>query len=81
MDNRDQMSKNKQSDLDRKTSSQTGKGKSDSSADFGQNKGRSDNLNEPNSRGSKSGSYDTSGKSKLGQTASKDNGPAGGSRR
>jgi hypothetical protein len=62
MENRDQMSKNKQSDMDRKTS-QIGKDKSDSSADFGKNTGRSDNLNEPNSRGSKSGGYDSSSKS------------------
>ena len=65
---RDQMSSDKQStsvdDMNRKTSSQSGKEKSDSSADFGQNIGRSDNLNEPNSRGSKSGSsgWDSSGK-------------------
>jgi hypothetical protein len=63
---RDQMSRNNQptsaGDLNRKTSPQIGKGKSDSSADFGQNKGRSDNLNEPNSRGSKSGGYDSSSK-------------------
>ena len=63
---RDQMSRNNQStsagDVNRKTSSQIGKDKSDSSADFGQNIGRSENLNEPNSRGSKSGSggYDSS---------------------
>lgn len=63
---RDQMSRNEQStsvgDVNRKTSSQIGKDKSDSSADFGQNIGRSENLNEPNSRGSKSGSggYDSS---------------------
>jgi hypothetical protein len=67
---RDQMSKNNQStsagDVNRKTSSQIGKEKSDSSADFGQNIGRSENLNEPNSRGSKSGSggYDSSQSSK-----------------
>jgi hypothetical protein len=83
MENRDQMSKNKQSDMDRKTSSQSGKDKSDSSADFGQNKGRSGNMNEPNSRGSKSGGYDTlsqsdrdldssSGNSKIGQPPIKD---------
>ena len=82
MENRDQMSKNKQSDMDSKTSPQSGKGKSDSSTDFGQNTGRS-NLNEPNSRGSKSGSYDSSsksdrdldsssGNSKVGQNAGKD---------
>src|SRR5436190_21081195 len=66
---RDQMSKNTQStpvgDVNRNTSSQMGKEKSDSSADFGQNIGRSENLNEPNSRGSKSGSegWDSSSKS------------------
>jgi hypothetical protein len=56
MDNRerDKMSKNTEStsagDVNRTTSSQIGKNKSDSSADFSQNIGRSDNLNEPNSR-------------------------------
>jgi hypothetical protein len=56
MDNRerDKMSKNTEStsagDVNRNTSSQIGKNKSDSSADFGQNIGRSENLNEPNSR-------------------------------
>jgi hypothetical protein len=65
---RDQMSKNTQStpagDVNRNTSSQSGKEKSDSSADFGQNIGRSENLNEPNSRGSNSGSsgWDNAGK-------------------
>jgi hypothetical protein len=51
---RDKMSKNTEStsagDVNRNTSSQIGKDKSDSSADFGQNIGRSENLNEPNSR-------------------------------
>jgi hypothetical protein len=51
---RDKMSKNTEStsagDVNRNTSSQIGKNKSDSSADFGQNIGRSENLNEPNSR-------------------------------
>jgi hypothetical protein len=56
MDNRerDKMSKNTEStsagDVNRNTSSQIGKDKSDSSADFGQKIGRSENLNEPNSR-------------------------------
>lgn len=56
MDNRerDKMSKNTEStsagDVNRNTSSQIGKNKSDSSADFGQNIGRTENLNEPNSR-------------------------------
>jgi hypothetical protein len=62
MDNRerDKMSKNTEStsagDVNRNTSSQIGKNKSDSSADFGQNIGRSENLNEPNSRTGNSGS-------------------------
>ena len=64
---RDQMGKNNQStsvgDVNRNTSSQIEKDKSDSSADFGQNKGRSDNLSEPNSRGSQSGGYSSSSKS------------------
>jgi hypothetical protein len=68
MDNRerDKMSRNTEStsagDVNRNTSSQIGKNKSDSSADFGQNIGRSENLNEPNSRTSNSGSsgYDSS---------------------
>jgi hypothetical protein len=50
---RDKMSR-KDSDVNRNTSSQIGKNKSDSSADFGQNTGRSENmkenLNEPISR-------------------------------
>jgi hypothetical protein len=88
MENRDQMNKNNQStgDVNSKTS-QIEKDKSDSSADFGKDMGRSDHMNEPNSRGSKSGGYDSSSKSdrdldksKMGQPASKDNGPAGGSR-
>ncbi|MEA2329230.1 MAG: hypothetical protein QOE68_4189 [Thermoanaerobaculia bacterium] len=57
---RDKMSRNTEStsagDVNRKTSSQIGKNKSDSSADFGQNIGRSENLNEPNSRTGNSGS-------------------------
>src|SRR4051794_2879602 len=58
---RDKMSKNTEStsagDVNRNTSSQIGKNKSDSSADFGQNIGRSENLNEPSSRtGSSAGS-------------------------
>src|SRR2546421_4416057 len=51
---RDKMSRNTKStsagDVNRNTSSQIGKNKSDSSADFGQNIGRSENLNEPSSR-------------------------------
>ena len=63
---RDQMSRNNQStsagNVNRNTSSQIGKEKSDSTAEFGQKVGRSENLNEPNSRGSRSGSsgYDSS---------------------
>ncbi|MEA2337933.1 MAG: hypothetical protein QOE82_1940 [Thermoanaerobaculia bacterium] len=63
---RDKMSKNTEStsagDVNRNTSSQIGKNKSDSSADFGQNIGRSENLNEPSSRTGNSGSsgYDSS---------------------
>src|SRR4051795_13665960 len=58
---RDKMSKNTEStsagDVNRNTSSQIGKNKSDSSTDFGQNIGRSENLNEPSSRtGSSAGS-------------------------
>jgi hypothetical protein len=57
---RDKISKNTEStsagDVNRNTSSQIGKSKSDSSADFGQNIGRSENLNEPNSRTGNSGS-------------------------
>jgi len=57
---RDKMSKSTEStsagDVNRNTSSQIGKNKSDSSADFGQNIGRSENLNEPNSRTGNSGS-------------------------
>jgi len=64
---RDKMSKNTGStsagDVNRNTSSQIGKNKSDSSVEFGQNVGRSENLNEPSSRtGNSSGSsgYDSS---------------------
>jgi hypothetical protein len=57
---RDKMSKNTEStsagDVNRNTSSQIGKNKSDSSADFGQKIGRSENLNEPSSRTGNSGS-------------------------
>lgn len=56
---RDKMSK-MDSDVNRNTSSQIGKNKSDSSADFGQNIGRSENmkenLNEPISRTGNRGS-------------------------
>lgn len=71
MDNRerDKVSKNTQptsgGDVNRNTSSQIGKSKSDSSADFGQNIGRSENLDEPNSRGnSGSSGYDSSSSSR-----------------
>jgi hypothetical protein len=74
---RDKVSKNTGStsagDINRNTSSQIGKNKSDSSADFGQNVGRSENLNEPSSRtGSSSGSsgYGSSGSSRSGSSSS-----------
>lgn len=62
MDNRERDKMSKDSDVNRNTSSQIGKNKSDSSADFGQNIGRSENLNEPNSRTGNRGSsgYDSS---------------------
>jgi hypothetical protein len=69
MDNRerDKMNSNTGSspgsgEVNRNSSSQIGKDKSDSSADFGQNIGKSEKLNEPNSRSSStSGSgYDKS---------------------
>jgi hypothetical protein len=66
---RDKMSRNTEStpagDVNRNTSSQIGKNKSDSSADFGQNIGRSENMNDPNSRTGNSGSsgYDSSSSS------------------
>jgi hypothetical protein len=57
---RDKMSRNTEStsagDVNRNTSSQIGKDKSDSSAGFDQKTGRTDNLNEPNSRTGNSGS-------------------------
>lgn len=58
---RDKMSKNTSStpagDVNRNTSSNIGKQQSDSSADFGQNIGRSENLeNEPSRRTGSSGS-------------------------
>jgi len=57
---RDKISKNTEptsaGDVNRNTSSQIGKNKSDSSADFGQNIGSGENLNEPNSRTGNSGS-------------------------
>jgi len=74
---RDKVSKNTGStsagDINRNTSSQIGKNKSDSSADFGQNVGRFENLNEPSSRtGSSSGSsgYGSSGSSRSGSSSS-----------
>lgn len=66
---RDKMSRNTESssagNVNRNTSSQIGKNKSDSSADFGQNIGRSENLKEPNSRTGKS-----SGSSGYGSSSS-----------
>jgi hypothetical protein len=51
---RDKMSKNTETtsagDVNRNTSSQIGKNKSDSSVDFGRKIGSSENMNEPNSR-------------------------------
>jgi hypothetical protein len=80
---RDQMSKNTQStpagDVNRNTSSQSGKEKSDSSADFGQNIGRTENLNEPNSRGSKSGSEGWDSSSKSGSSGGYDSSRSGSS--
>jgi len=74
---RDKMSKNTGStsagDVNRNTSSQIGKDKSDSSAEFGQNVGRSENLNEPSSRtGKSSGSsgYDSSSSSRSSGSSS-----------
>jgi len=57
MDNRerDKMKSNTSgSDVNRNTSSQLGKDKSDSSAEFDQNIGKSEKLNDPNSRSSSS---------------------------
>jgi hypothetical protein len=66
---RDKLSKNTGStsagDVNRKMESQIGKNKSDSSADFGQNIGRSEKLNEPGSRTDKS-----SGSSGYGSSSS-----------
>ena len=77
---RDKVSKNTGStsagDINRNTSSQIGKDKSDSSADFGQKVGRSENLNEPSSRtGNSSGSsgYGSSGSSRSGSSSSGSN--------
>jgi hypothetical protein len=65
MDNRerDKMKSNTSgSDVNRNTSSRIGKDKSDSSTGFGQNIGKSENLDkEPNSRGSSSSGYGSSG--------------------
>jgi hypothetical protein len=78
---RDQMTKNNQStgDMNSKTSSRIGKDKSDSSADFGKDMGRSDNMNEPNSRGSKSGGYDSSSKRDRDLDSSSKSGSSGNS--
>jgi hypothetical protein len=55
MDNRDKMKSNTSgSDVNRDRSSQIKRDKSDSSADFGQNTGKSEKLNDPNSRSSSS---------------------------
>jgi hypothetical protein len=75
MDNRerDKKSWNTEStsagDVNRNTSSQSGKDKSDSSADFGQDIGQSEKLNEPNSRNVNSGStgYDSSSNRQSGK--------------
>ena len=64
MDNRerDKMKNTSDSDVNRNSSSRIGKDKSDSSADFGQNIGKSENLNdEPNSRSGSSSGYGSSG--------------------
>ena len=73
---RDKMSKNTEStsagDVNRNTSSQIGKNKSDSTADFGQNVGRSENnMNEPSSRTGNSGSsgYGSSPSRSAGSTS------------
>jgi hypothetical protein len=72
---RDKMSKNTEStsagDVNRNTSSQIGKNKSDSSADFGQNIGRSESLNEPSGRTGNSGSsgYGSSPSRSAGSTS------------
>jgi hypothetical protein len=54
---RDKISRSPQSteagDVNRQTSSKVGKDKNDTSADFGQNIGRSENLNEPNQQSGK----------------------------
>jgi hypothetical protein len=67
---RDKMSRNSQStsvgDVDRNTSSQIGKGKSDSSAGFGPKIGKSENLKEPNGRGSDSSGYGSSSRGSSG---------------
>ena len=74
---RDKMSRNTEStsagDVNRNTSSQIGKNKSDSSADFGQNIGRSENLSEPGSRSrnsSGSSGYDSSSSSRSSDSSS-----------
>jgi len=73
---RDKMSRNTEStsagDVNRNTSSQIGKNKSDSSADFGQKIGRSENLNEPGSRTSSS-----SGSSGYGSSPNRSSGSKG----
>src|SRR5438270_11686672 len=70
---RDKMSRNTEStsagDVNRNTSSQIGKNKSASSADFGQKIGRSENLNEPSSR-----SGNSSGSSGYGSSPSRSSG-------
>ena len=71
---RDKTSKNNQSnpvdDVNRKTSSHTGKQTGDFTADLGRNTGSSKNLKEPNSRGENSGSsgYDSSSKGSTGNS-------------
>jgi hypothetical protein len=68
MDNRerDKVSRNNSSsteagDVNRQTSERQGRQKSDSDANFGQNIGRSENLeNEPSRRGSSDSSYGSS---------------------
>jgi hypothetical protein len=64
MDNRERDKMNSSTsanDVNRNTSSRIGKDKSDSSADFDQSSGKAEKLNDPNSRGSSSPGYGSSG--------------------
>ena len=83
MDNRDRdkVSRNTTStsagDVNRSTSERIGKEKSDSSAEFGEKIGRSENLHEPSGRNSGSGSMGSSSSNSSGSSGRTDSESSG----